>query len=208
MYLLLVAMPFVTSSFLLLVVRPGAPSSVLATSSDALRYQEYMRGVSSVVCERRDCRLSKGLLQRVVSWRFVNTTLLVCVESKMVCERWLAYKDVAFKRWHVSELLPLRRSRVTAGEWTSRYGRWVMIVVLARGVTKIIDFIGGGVNRIDISIFGPEQAIQANPFASQSKLKLALTRLPFVKNCQESKACPIGRYVIPHVFWSCTQQRL
>ena len=34
--LLLVAMPFVTSSFLLLVVRPGATSSVLAPSSDAL----------------------------------------------------------------------------------------------------------------------------------------------------------------------------
>ena len=34
--LLLVAMPFVPSSFLLLVVRPGAPSSVLAPSSDAL----------------------------------------------------------------------------------------------------------------------------------------------------------------------------
>ena len=34
-----VAMPFVTSSFLLLVVRPGgAPSSVLAPSSDALCY--------------------------------------------------------------------------------------------------------------------------------------------------------------------------
>ena len=29
-------MPFVPSSFLLLVVRPGAPSSVLAPSSDAL----------------------------------------------------------------------------------------------------------------------------------------------------------------------------
>ena len=29
-FLLLVAMPFVTSSFLILVVRPGAPSSVLA----------------------------------------------------------------------------------------------------------------------------------------------------------------------------------
>ena len=29
-------MPFATSSFLLLVVRPGAPSSVLAPSSDAL----------------------------------------------------------------------------------------------------------------------------------------------------------------------------
>ena len=29
-------MPFVTSSFLLLVVRPGAPSSILASSSDAL----------------------------------------------------------------------------------------------------------------------------------------------------------------------------
>ena len=36
--LLLVAMPFVTSSFLLLVVRPGATSSVLAPSSDALCY--------------------------------------------------------------------------------------------------------------------------------------------------------------------------
>ena len=35
-HLLLVAMPFVLSSFLLLVVRPGAPSSVLAPSSDAL----------------------------------------------------------------------------------------------------------------------------------------------------------------------------
>ena len=32
--LLLVAMPFVPSSFLLLVVRPGAPSSVLAPNSD------------------------------------------------------------------------------------------------------------------------------------------------------------------------------
>ena len=36
--LLLVAMPFATSSFLLLVVRPGATSSVLAPSSDALCY--------------------------------------------------------------------------------------------------------------------------------------------------------------------------
>ena len=35
-FLLLVAMPFVTSSFLLLVVRPGAPSSILVTSSDAI----------------------------------------------------------------------------------------------------------------------------------------------------------------------------
>ena len=34
--LLLVAMPFAPSSFLFLVVRPGAPSSVLAPSSDAL----------------------------------------------------------------------------------------------------------------------------------------------------------------------------
>ena len=32
---LLAEMPFVTSSFLLLAVRPGAPSSVLAPSSDA-----------------------------------------------------------------------------------------------------------------------------------------------------------------------------
>ena len=32
----LVAMPFAPSSFLLLVVWPGAPSSVLAPSSDAL----------------------------------------------------------------------------------------------------------------------------------------------------------------------------
>ena len=30
-------MPFVTSSFLLLVVRPGAPSSVLAPTSDGLQ---------------------------------------------------------------------------------------------------------------------------------------------------------------------------
>ena len=35
---LLVAMPFVTSSFFFLVARPGATSSVLATSSDALCY--------------------------------------------------------------------------------------------------------------------------------------------------------------------------
>ena len=35
---LLVAMPFATSSFLLLLVMPGAPSSVLAPSSDALCY--------------------------------------------------------------------------------------------------------------------------------------------------------------------------
>ena len=34
----LVAMPFVTSSFLLPVVRPGATSSVLAPSNDALCY--------------------------------------------------------------------------------------------------------------------------------------------------------------------------
>ena len=33
MSLLLVAMPFVTSSFLFLVVRPGATSSVLATKA-------------------------------------------------------------------------------------------------------------------------------------------------------------------------------
>ena len=36
MSLLLVAMPFGPRSFLLLVVWPGAPSSVLAPSSDAL----------------------------------------------------------------------------------------------------------------------------------------------------------------------------
>ena len=36
--LLLVAMPFVTSSFLFPVVRPGANSSVLATSSGAPCY--------------------------------------------------------------------------------------------------------------------------------------------------------------------------
>ena len=35
-HLLLVAMPFVTSSFLFPVVRPGAPSSVLVTTSKAL----------------------------------------------------------------------------------------------------------------------------------------------------------------------------
>ena len=40
--LLLVAMPFVTSSFLLLVVRPGAPSSVLAPSSDGLVVQFFI----------------------------------------------------------------------------------------------------------------------------------------------------------------------
>ena len=34
--LLLVAMPFAPSSFLLLVVRPGAPTGVLAPSSDGL----------------------------------------------------------------------------------------------------------------------------------------------------------------------------
>ena len=34
--MLLVAMPFAPSSFLFLVVRPGAPSSVHAPSSDAL----------------------------------------------------------------------------------------------------------------------------------------------------------------------------
>ena len=36
--LALVAMPFATSSFLSLLVMPGAPSSVLAPSSDALCY--------------------------------------------------------------------------------------------------------------------------------------------------------------------------
>ena len=36
--LFLVAMPFVTSSFVFLVVRPGASSSVLVLSSDALCY--------------------------------------------------------------------------------------------------------------------------------------------------------------------------
>ena len=35
-------MPFVTSSFLLLLVRPGAPSSVLVPSSDALCYKLRM----------------------------------------------------------------------------------------------------------------------------------------------------------------------
>ena len=35
--LLLVAMPFVPSSFLLLVVRPGAPSSVLAPRNNGLQ---------------------------------------------------------------------------------------------------------------------------------------------------------------------------
>ena len=34
--LLLVAMPFAPGSFLFLVVRPGAPTSVLAPSTDAL----------------------------------------------------------------------------------------------------------------------------------------------------------------------------
>ena len=38
MSLLLVAVPLVTSSFLFPVVKPGATSSVLATSSDALCY--------------------------------------------------------------------------------------------------------------------------------------------------------------------------
>ena len=38
MPLLLVAIPFVTSSFLLLVAMPGATSIVLAPSSDALCY--------------------------------------------------------------------------------------------------------------------------------------------------------------------------
>ena len=38
MSLLLVAMPFVPGSFLFPGVRPGATSSVLATSSDALCY--------------------------------------------------------------------------------------------------------------------------------------------------------------------------
>ena len=58
------------------------------------------------------------------------------------------------------------------------------VTLVGRGGHQKIDLshihhIGGGVNRIDMSIFGPEQAvIQANPFASQSKLKLALTRLP------------------------------
>ena len=37
--ILLIAMPLVPSSFLLLVVRPGAPGSVLAPSSDALDSQ-------------------------------------------------------------------------------------------------------------------------------------------------------------------------
>ena len=36
-----------------------------------------------------------------------------------------------------------------------------------------------GVLDIDLPIFSPEQA-QASPFASQSKLKVVLTRLPFV----------------------------
>ena len=40
---------------------------------------------------------------------------------------------------------------------------------------SFINHIGGAVNRIYISIFGLEQAIQANPSASQSKLKLAVT---------------------------------
>ena len=38
MSLLLVAVPFVTSSLLFLAVRPGATRSVLASSSDALCY--------------------------------------------------------------------------------------------------------------------------------------------------------------------------
>ena len=38
MSLLLVAMPFVASNFLFLVARPGATSSVLASSSGALCY--------------------------------------------------------------------------------------------------------------------------------------------------------------------------
>ena len=35
-------MPFVLSSFLLLVVRPGAPSSVLAPSSDAFVLSSFL----------------------------------------------------------------------------------------------------------------------------------------------------------------------
>ena len=51
-----------------------------------------------------------------------------------------------------------------------------VLVLLARGGHQnngLITLEAVGVNRIDISIFGPEQAIEANPFVSQSKLKLA-----------------------------------
>ena len=56
--LLIVAMPFVTSSFLLLVVRPGAPSSVLANSSDALCSLVVRPGApSSVLANSSDALL-------------------------------------------------------------------------------------------------------------------------------------------------------
>ena len=47
---------------------------------------------------------------------------------------------------------------------------------------------------IYIYIFGPEQAIQANPFASQSKLKPSLTRLPFVISPSHPKARRTPKY--------------
>ena len=49
--LLLVAMPFVASSFLLLVVRPGAPSSVVAPNikevTELHGHQEVLTDISS-----------------------------------------------------------------------------------------------------------------------------------------------------------------
>ena len=67
--LLLVEMPFVTGSFLLLVVWPGATSSVLATSSDGLPYprlkdsfQDFSRAdramlsLSAAWLDVRDCQ--------------------------------------------------------------------------------------------------------------------------------------------------------
>ena len=61
-------MPFVTSSFLLLVVRPGAPSSVLAPSSDALVTSSFLLLVvwpgatSSVLAPSSDALVTSSFL--------------------------------------------------------------------------------------------------------------------------------------------------
>ena len=86
--LLLVKMPFVTSSFLLLVVWPGATSSVLATSSDAVleprkgRWRCWFHSLF-LVDQRRPRCLMHGFLVGEWGWssclrlhRFVGTEIL------------------------------------------------------------------------------------------------------------------------------------
>ena len=56
-------MPGVPSSFLFLVVRPGAPSSVLATTSNGLQPNGFARDSCLVMplCDSEDCRMSLSM---------------------------------------------------------------------------------------------------------------------------------------------------